>query len=90
MHEQKVEPATELLSDLRHARNLEEAQSFVEPDRPSVGGIDARDHDVLARVAGVIDQRIDERSADTATPAVFANVDRVLDREPVAGPSPVP
>ena len=54
--------------------------------RRLVVGVHAANHHVLALLRRALDERLHQRRADTAAPLVGADVDRVLDAEPVAGP----
>ena len=73
-------------ADFGHARHRHEAESFMEPDRRVVGGVDGGDHRVFAGRPGLVDERAHERTPHARAPVVLAHMDRVLDGEAVAGP----
>jgi len=63
LHQDQVEPAPELETDLGHARDLDEAEPLVEADRGVVLAVDGVDEDVQAGVARALDESFKERPA---------------------------
>lgn len=60
MHEDQVEPAAELRSDLAQQAGPLEAEPLVQPKRCGIGGVDSRHHDMLSHGRGELEQRLDQ------------------------------
>src|SRR6267378_3640864 len=80
LHENEIEPASELVRDFAKMRHLFEAEARMHAQRGGVGGVDATDHYVLAQRCGEWKQRRHQARSDALPPAVGMHVHRVLDR----------
>src|SRR5215211_872355 len=91
LHEDEFEPPIELAADLGHACRLDEAELAVQGERGFVAGLDAPEHDVLAKAPCLLDESGQQRRAEPFPPRPRRDVDRVLhgmeitlERPPVA------
>ncbi len=67
MHEDQIQPATELEADFVYPGHFDEAVSFVEADGAAILAVDGADHDVQARRGGPFDERLEQRAADACS-----------------------
>jgi hypothetical protein len=79
-------PSSELRTDLRHPGDLDEADALVKTDGGLVLPGDGSHHDVLAEHRGGLTEAVHQGPPYPVAPTVLADMDRVLDGEPVAGP----
>src|SRR4029079_1432721 len=86
LHQDDVEPATELAADLTFAADLLEAAPLVERDRRVVTADDACHHRVEAVVGGDAEELAQQELADAVAPALPVHVHGVLDGGRVCGP----
>jgi hypothetical protein len=89
LHQHAVEPAAELEADvLQGARHLE-AAGGMEPDRRDLRAVaDHRHHLALADLRAFLDQRRQQRLADTLPDRILVDIDRILDGEFIGRPRP--
>jgi hypothetical protein len=87
LHENEIEPPPPLLTDSGHSGHFIETKSRVELDRSNIARIDTGDHDPLAAASGMSTEGGDQCATDPTAPVVAGNVDGMLDRESVAGPT---
>src|SRR5947209_15026431 len=74
-HDDDIEPAAELATDLALGADDLESQGGVEADRRLVTADDAGEHGVEPGFLGGVDQRGEERSADPSALVVLVDVD---------------
>lgn len=87
LHENQIEPTSELASDFGHARDLGKAGSCVQCKRGFIAGVDAGEEDVLAERGCGPDEFVDEDPADVAPALLGMDVDAVLDTIAIGWPS---
>src|SRR5260370_13723948 len=86
LEEHQVEPALEFPSDLPEMRDLFEAELGVQLQARRVGRIDGGHHGMKAAGARDLDERAEDRGADSAAALFRGDIHRVLDRVEIRCP----
>lgn len=86
MKENEIQPSSELESHLSKMCHAEEAEAFMQSNRSGIVGVDARDHDVLAKSCGPLEERHHEGGSNAPAPAIGTNMDAVLHCKSVTRP----
>src|SRR5689334_13572111 len=86
LHEDEIEPAAELASDLGHACDFRKAHARVQTDRSLIAAVDASDQHMLAERSRSRDQFANDEAAEAMSAVIAVDVDAVLDAVAIAGP----
>src|SRR5262249_53780944 len=86
LEEYQVGPALEFPADLAEMRDRLEAEFRVQLQARLVRGVDARHHGMQTARPRKLDERAENRRADTAPTVLGSDVDRVFDRVEIGGP----
>src|SRR5665213_4092757 len=85
LHQNRINPAPELEADGAQHPDRGKAERAMQADRRhGLAAADDRDHLAVAEFGRALDHPRQQRAADAASDLAGGDVDRILDREPVA------
>ena len=88
LHEDKVEPAAEFVTDLAKVSDPLKPQPLVKSDRGIVCRVDPADHHMLSKRKSTRKEGLDKGSPDGGAATVLSHMDGVLDRVAISGHAP--
>src|SRR5580704_1953485 len=90
LHQHRVDPPPEFETDAGQYANMGKAERRVQADRrQGLATADYRDHLAVPELGRLFDNPSEQRPADTASGFAGIDIDRILERKPVADPRPI-